>query len=326
MSAVAALCVLLLQGAQKESWKPFFMPGGYSVQAPAPMKAIDRALLDTPTHPESRYWVGITSAAVYVTALEVVYEKDLKDAPPMRALAMFVGGVLEPKGVLRSQRDILLNGWPGLEIEYTDGADRSRFRAYVLGNTIFQAGVGWPDGKPAPAEADRFLSSMLTPDKLGRGPQKTVGPEFAVHELPGGKISLRLPGTPDTSHVETQWPTAKVVVTRHVAGYGDRVFSCAYLDVPDEAIQELVDDEDAILEKLTDEMLSATPAKGRKLAKRTMGKINVLTATAKIKYLTMRADTFRRGNRIYTVYMVAPEFLVNGDEGKAFFDSIKLLD
>ncbi|HVT11593.1 MAG TPA: hypothetical protein VHE55_04955 [Fimbriimonadaceae bacterium] len=317
------LLILLATQAKSDPWKTAFLPGGYSIQAPGPVKSMDK-LTEMP--PGTRGWM-VLADAIYTVALDATV--DLKEAPADQILAANVNEAVGKTGTLTGEKDLILNGWPGIEAEFvSDDAFHGRVRAYVVGSTVFMAGVQWEKDEPA-ANVTRFLGSMMTPDKAGRGPLKHAGPDFAEYKLEGTALTVRLPGKPEKSEYQIGTPDHPNKGIRFEADYGNRIFSCIYSDIPkdaDEAGQVLADHEEEVRQQLNDEFMGAVPAaKERHDATYDFEGHKVLSSTAKVKQgFRVRIDSLLVDRRIYALISVCPQALSESDEIKGFFKSIKL--
>src|SRR5947207_3022152 len=149
-SLIAAALILSSQGDPIE-WKVATLPGGYAIDAPRP---ITRHA--TSTDPGSGIvtdlWTATDWGHVYVIGLSKFPPGSQQNLPAHQLLAsVALGWLKEEKSVIRAQRDLILKGWPGIEVEFVSPiGTNARFRAYIIGDILFQAGVTHTGSKPSP--------------------------------------------------------------------------------------------------------------------------------------------------------------------------------
>lgn len=328
MAIIPILAILAAQ-AKPDPWKPAFLPGGFSIQCPGPVKRIVPGDGDEPMPPGYQGWMVSYKDAVFAITLGTTQE--IKQNPPDQLLAGTEFGLLEGDGTITAQKDILLNGWTGVEFDFSfPSGVHGTSRAYVVGGSIVQAAVEWPGAEPA-ADVSRFLGSMMTPDKAGRGPYKHAGPDLADYKLEGAKLTVRLPAKPARSEVQIGTPEIPGKLIRFTASYGNRQYLCVYTDMPTELIdliepgQEPADHEEEMLQDVNDSAMTTMTPHGRHDLTYLLGKHKVLSSTAKMAHGGMvRVDSFVDGTRVYSLMSLTPEVLGETDEVKGFFKSMKL--
>lgn len=327
--AILSILVLLASQAKTDPWRPVFLPGGFSVQCPGPVKRIVPGDGEEPMPPGFQGWMVLYKNAIFAITLGTTQET--KQTPPDQTLSTAQFGLLEGDGTITAQKDILLNGWTGVEFDFSyETGVHGRSRAYVVGGSIVQAAVEWTDAEPA-ADVSRFLGSMMTPDKAGRGPFKHAGPDLADYKLEGARLTVRLPAKPAKSEIAIGTPEIPGKLFRFTAAYGNRQYLCVYTDMPKELTdliepgQEPADHEEEMLQDVNDSAMTSMTPHGRHDMTYFLGKHKVLSSTAKMGHGGMvRVDSFRDGTRIYSLMALIPEVLGETDEVKGFFKSMKL--
>ncbi len=318
--------VLLYGQIHAEEWKTAFLPGGYSVSAPSPLKVMDLRLIGEDAPEGCRYWVTLYKSCSFVVMVGNS-KPPSPPIPPDQVLANMVAGAVIPHGGnLRAQQDLVKNGWPGIEFDYVDSKGiHGRSRSYVVKNTYFQACVCSLGSDPPSDLTAKFLDSMSTADSAGRGPLKVAGPTFSPFQLQGANASARFPSQPELSDTTFGPKDHPIKMHRFSSAYGNRSYGFVYADLPDDAVEQLQDHEEDILDMLNSESIAAFEGKSRKDRFYNLGQVRVLSSTAKAgPFGAVRVDTFIKGKRMYSALAAAPEVLINGDEVKSFFDSIKL--
>ncbi|MFI5386309.1 MAG: hypothetical protein ACHQ50_09335 [Fimbriimonadales bacterium] len=328
MSQLIALALWITLQTPIDNWKTIVLPGGYSVDAPCELVEVSKGLGEETMPAGCRMWLGLDSGAAYTVLVGKMSPEETAKTAPDRVLSNVVFGMLESrvKGEIRAQRDILFNGWPGIEVEVVGNPSlRAKTRTFVIRDTILQLAAIWKEPGFAPAGLSRFLDSMLIPKSAGRGPQQSAGPSFTICSLPEGKISVRLPSKPErTVHTFGSQDHPGTMI-RFEADYGNRMYICAYFDLPDEAMADLADHERDLLQTVNGNAIEAAKGKGQHDVTYDFEKHTVLSSTAKLAGGGLaRVDSFVRDNRVYLLMVEAPEPLMQTDEVKLFFSSIKL--
>lgn len=317
MTPLIALSVLAAfhQAAVKPQVTSF--PPGFSLVAPAPVKRADS---EPGTPKGARYWSAATAEGGFAIYVQTLSEAEVASTPPDQVLAAMAAGLIQ-SGRIESQRDLVLNGWPGIEVEYSEATLKGRFRGYAVGKNLFGAVALWSKDAKEPNAVKPYLDSMSMSAKLGRGPQKKAGPDLGLYKLEGAGMSVKLPALPVRS--ETHFGPRQILMIRFASRYGNRSFVAMYADLPEEPGQEIAGHEREILDAVTAEMIEASKGSARQDRVMTRGSVEVLSTTAQIAPNgSLRIDSFFKGKRLYSLLAVGPTGYATSDEVKEIFDSI----
>ncbi len=158
----ALLCTALAAAFQGNGWKEYAYPqDGFSVSAPVtPKMEREKAQSAAGGNVELHYY-GITLAgdSGFMVVVSPVLPNDQRS--PQQILAEAKTGAVESvNGKLISETAVSLGGNPGIQIEFEAGDHHSRNRYYVVGKKLYQLAALAPQGKPIPADTDKFFGSF----------------------------------------------------------------------------------------------------------------------------------------------------------------------
>jgi hypothetical protein len=315
---LAALALGMI--GQKPSKAPTqyqFAPGFFVTLPAAPNKL--------PAEGTKVWQVKVPGQGVYIIGAFSVKEKGKQPPTDQLLAAMAAGTVSSSGGRVVEQRDLVLQGWPGLEIKIrsAEGGFTSWTRNYVVKEMGFQvcAVSVRPDGQMPGMKA--VFDSVRLPG--GVGPVKVAGPEFLPFTFPDTGVSVMLPGTPKTS-LEPM-PGNPYGLSLHVAttDYGNRTYFFAYEDVPDAAKEEVTPERlPQTLDGMNQEMIAGVKGKLVKRSTYTLHGISIKSAefTAPEDGYGRVASFYSEG-RIYILLVTVPGALKGAPELATFFGSIK---
>ncbi len=155
----------LVTNAGEDTWKLFTSPAaGFAVKMPGlpieQMQTVKTAAGNVEVHVFS---VELEKPPVsYVVSYSALPESAVKPGSEAKRLDNARdGAVASTKGTLKSQRRILLQNYPGRELEIDLPKERRvRTRIYAVGNRLYQLLVIGPAGAKDATEAKRFLESF----------------------------------------------------------------------------------------------------------------------------------------------------------------------
>lgn len=318
ISALAGLVVL--QGA----WKTYPLGPGFSLDFPTPPQAVSNG--GQKTEPGAGTWLAIHQER---NSVVFGYEPLRKGetAPADEILRNSLYGVIDSfKGRLTAQRDLVLNGWPGVEFRVSNGDGMHAVgRTYVLKEGIAFLQMASLSSKALDAPSTKFFASFKLPTQLEKGPLQKAGPEFKPYPLGSTGVTVAFPKSPKVEDVDLPG-RPKRVMHRHSAEYTNRAFVAATMDIP----QEMLDTLDQ--EKL-DQLVSAMHAD----LVRSLNGTNVQNGPAKLADRDVlrstfdigngrgyaRAETLVLGHRAVTFFVVVPAPLAKAPEIETFFASAK---
>ena len=156
----ALLCTALAY--QSNGWKEYAYPqDGFSVSAPVtPKMEREKAQAAVGGNVELHYY-GITLAdnSGFMVVVSPLLPNDQRS--PQQVLADAKQGAVDSvNGKPIAESSVSLDNNPGIQIEFEAGDHHSRNRYYVVGRKLYQLAALAPQGKPIPADTDRFFSSF----------------------------------------------------------------------------------------------------------------------------------------------------------------------
>src|ERR1051326_7116997 len=107
--AITPILALLFAKAIQDPWKPAYLPGGYSVLCPRPVKRMGQAPGEEKLPPGTKGWTVETENTLYVIGIESHDQPPTE--PPDRLLAAAAWAVIRD-GDIGAEKDLMLNGWP----------------------------------------------------------------------------------------------------------------------------------------------------------------------------------------------------------------------
>ena len=297
--------------------------GGFSVALPS-----QPDLQTGPNIPAGyRAWSATDGTSPYVFSLTEVKAEDAKAAPDA-LLAQCVAGILSSgKGLITGERDILFDGWPGVEIRYRQAANlEGRLQAFVVKNHIVNLVVTHPLGSAEPDSATRFFSSVKLPSDVEKGALTQPGPELAKFDLDGSGFSAKVPKGVRSGPIKIgDGPTA-VEMHRFATAYLNRVYMGVVIDPPANASKDLDNDTtgkpaqavNASIASLFGQTVTKTDSKDTSLGKDWTADFELGHA------LVGHLETYIRNNHTYSLLAIVPASLMQSDEVKGFFESVTL--
>ncbi|MEZ0327232.1 MAG: hypothetical protein ACAH95_15140 [Fimbriimonas sp.] len=320
MFAVTALVplVILAQG-----WKTHTIADGLSMTLPSPPITMDVKIED---NPGANTWASIHPDGSSIIIGYFPIQPSQKEMPRDELMAAFLSGHLEGDIELVKQRDIALNGWPGLEYVTKEEDTPVLSRLYVTGKSMYYVAVTSETEKGIAPIAQKIFASLKFPSSMAKGPELKPGPTFTPFSL-SDSVKIGFPKEPKKEKIPMPENELKLVMDRSSTSYGNRVFAAGVVQIPDDKMDEVASESLApILGSVNEELV--TSLKGKPLVTRSykLGGVEVMSQTflSGDKFLWGRVDTFLHGKRVYTVFTFLPAAAKAGPEVEEFFKSIQI--
>jgi hypothetical protein len=147
---------------QGSGWKEYAYPqDGFSVSAPVtPKMEREKTQSAAGGNVELHYYgIPLADNSGFMVVVSPVLPNDQR-SPQQLLVDAKAGAVDSVNGKLISETPVSLGSNPGIQIEFEAGDHHSRNRYYVVGRKLYQLAALAPQGKPIPADADRFFGSF----------------------------------------------------------------------------------------------------------------------------------------------------------------------
>ena len=313
MPALLALCLL------QTAWTTHSFPPGFSIDLPEP--PIEMEPPGAP--PGSRLWVSIQPGNRSIVVGWFPLNKGEK-APPDAILANTLAGSAKgAKSRVVGEKDVLLNGWPGVEFRMKSPAVFAAGQSYVVDDAILQVALNnlTEKGVDAPA-AKLFASLKLAPTKP-KGPLTKPGPEMKRHPIGESGLSVELPKPPKVEDVPLEGDPNRIL-HRFTAPYMTRLFAAAYLDMPKEVNLDDPNQADQILGAVNADVVKSMKGKNVKDEPTTLaGHPGLRTTLTFGDGGYQRIETILYEGRIITLFARVPAYLAKSPQIEGFFASAK---
>ena len=164
LAKVFCLTALLCTAFAYESngWKEYAYPqDGFSISAPiTPKIEREKAQAAVGGNVELHYYgIALADNSGFMVVVSPVLPNDPRS--PQQILADAKQGAVDSvSGKLISESPVSFANNPGIQIEFETGDHHSRNRYYVVGRKLYQLAALAPQGKPIPADTDRFFGSF----------------------------------------------------------------------------------------------------------------------------------------------------------------------
>jgi hypothetical protein len=327
MPLLAAALLLSFAGGTPEissqrgkvaTWKPSSIGSGIRVDFPVPPER--QTVEDEDLGIKVDAWQAVHQGKILFSAVHQVIPSRLT-GPPDEWLAESQNSALEGD-TLTAQKDILINGWPGLAFRArTAGGGIILGHAVVVKERLVILRVQGPSSS-VDAPANRFFTSLRLPSSLGRGSQVTAGPLWQRHSLSASRISAEFPTPPGDIL------TAEGIKRVATARYGNRVFNVFYDQHPAATPGESMSPGQAIdaLKRTNEEAVASFG--GQKPQSRLIDtpdgkRWRTTFVNAEGTYFG-QSDTFSLHGRTIRLMAVVPLCLAKSPELDRFFSSVKI--
>lgn len=319
------LAALALGGALQQKPAPplktYKLPIGVSVDLPSkPEETTDG------DEKEMRTFECETENAVYFVFSTKIPEEEYKAQPPDQQLGYYALGFAgEASGKLLRYKDVLLKGWPGLEL-MVELPDKTVMwsRLFLVDKSLVQILISYASKEGPPPFSIQTLDSLKLL-KSKKGPVEGCVLEFKKLEIVGAPIQLEFPGKAKDEPLETG-KDESMTMHRYRHERDLRTFIFAYGTLPDEAMEGApADAAEQVRRAVLDSMLQQFNAK--EIDTETVSQDGHEWLKAKFRVnplITGRADIALADGRLYTLLSIGPEPWVKSSEFLRFFDSVKL--
>lgn len=272
------------------------------------------------TEAGARVWTFMDRHATYLVESYTGKTKDELAMTPDAVLEATIEGICEPAGnpMIKKQRDILLNGWPGLEDVIVDDSGALSVRVLFVEKTTYTLAVVYPPSNGRPAGAETFLNSLTIVPPPPAGPQKSPGPTFQPFAPPGSDFEIGEPSKPEPEKITLE---SGAFLYRYSATYGNRTYVAAYTDALRDAPSGVL--RDSVRDEILD-ALKAKPVKPPDQVTRGNLTFDNVEFTAD-KGLGGRVNVTEKGRRVYALMVVYPVGHAGSPDVDAYLDSFKLL-
>lgn len=266
------------------TWKTYPL-GGVILQLPGPPRTVANEY-------DTRVWATETENLGETVVLTSSPMTPF-DSPPLTLAMTVQGGAGGYRGKLVAQRDLVLNGWPGIEgrVE-SEGMPTARIQAFRVKDRLFVV-LSTLDEK----SNDRIFGSIALAARFGKGPQGQAGPVWRRAALGGLSVEL-----PDEATVEAD---------RLTGSYANRAYTLSVSKLDPKRAN-----------------LAALEANGAKAGKTEAGILGDAASeraegSAVEGKMTFRAESATVDGRTVTLTAFVPTSLRDAPEVKRFFGSFR---
>ena len=283
---------------------------------------------------DSQLWIFSLGATVFEVEVMPNYEKGEPGITPDRAMAEYISGTLQEakRASIKRQRDITINGWPGLDdllaLEMkVEGNFAMLEKTYAVAGSLYSVSVMYASEFGRPASAEPFLNSLEIKAAAKAGPLTTPGPTFTPFAPTGGGFTIGMPSTPIEEEVPLSKGDKKSLLHRFTALYGNRAYIANYVAFPPEAPEMTQDEKNQILAMLVDTVVKGMEAKavGQPTTIRHDDLEIVTVECARPDGVVCRVQATVAQRRIFVMVMACPAGHAGAPDIDTFFNSFKLL-
>jgi hypothetical protein len=328
MAAALIIATLAICQAQEPqiSFQAYPLPIGLTVSLPDKPEA-----LKTEKGENRKAFVSEAPDGLYFVSHAPIDAGDLKTLPPDQLIAAYIFGAMgdDPDKHLTRYSDVLLDGWPGIEIAIDDTKESKTIwsRCYELNGHMVETGVVYDTGN-VPSGAKDFFASLKQTDMPKYGPVASNQFTFMHIEPDGVPIRLDFPG--DVQEEKTDLGKDDYKMTVHDFNYSRdmRTFDFTYLDLPDGSAEAIpADGAEDIRQHALDALMKNLGADKDSSTTEERDGNDWLTARFHIKSAGYgRADILYLKGRVFALFAVGPEPWQDSPEYKRFFDSVEIKD
>lgn len=312
--------LLALQGA----WKTYPLGPGFRVDMPNPPQAISNGGVKVDAGAGSWFSLHQERNSV-VFGYEPLKKGETTSSDEILRNSLY--GVIDSfKGRLTAQRDLVLDGWPGVEFRVSNGDGMHAIgRTYVLKEGIVFLQMASLSATALNAPSTKFFASLKLPAAAGKGPVKVAGPEFKPYPLGTTGITVDFPKVPKAEDIDLPG-TPKRTMRRHSAEYMNRAFVAATMEIPQEMLETLDQEKlDQLVSAMHADLVRSLNGANAQNGPAKLGDRDTLRTTFDIGNGKgyARAETLVLGHRTVTLFVVVPAPLAKSPEIDTFFASAK---
>jgi hypothetical protein len=305
--------------------QPFSLPFGVSATLPAKPEEDKEGDKGS----DRKSFLSVSSDALYYVSDTPVDAKEKAALPPDQQLAVYIYGALESLegSKLTSYSDILLDGWPGVEIKVDDAKGEREIwsRVYDMNGHIIELGTIYEkDNGPSPDAATVLNSLKQDKPKYGPLTSSTIG--FANVEPDGMPFHVDFPDAAKDEPQSFDADGDKITVHHYNYVRDMRLFDFSYMDLPSGYTEGMPSDGpeqirngalSSVMKGLHGDIDSSTTQQ--------RDGNDWLTAQFHVKgYGVGRADVLYLNGHIFTLVAIGPEPWMDAPEFKRFFDSFEV--
>lgn len=218
--------ILFAATQSRTDWVEQSFDGGFKTSAPVVLQKAPQGIAD-PGVARADMWQASSGGIDYL-----VMTSDLKDPESITTAEAFTGivtGLFKRPGVtIQGQRDLLLQGCPGLAMKGgRKGGKVASLHLFRSGDSIATFVAAYPAAESAPDVVVRFFASVKLPKK---GTLTEPGPEMTRYPLGDSGISAMFPTKPEAHDI----PLATIngepqTLHGYVANYAFRAYIVGYI-------------------------------------------------------------------------------------------------
>ncbi len=263
--------------------------------------------------------------SAYVAMTGVAKEEE-QTTPDAQLFELIEGFAESAEGKIVKQKDVLLNGWQGIEavVNSTDQIT-GIVRGFVVGRRFYMLTTTWPTKQTQPKDCLTFMDSFKLPKDTAKGPFTVAGPAWRTYTFKDLKISGIFPAaaTEATLNLPNDQGTTTMQQVKTV--FGNRRYAISESDLHTQPPYEGMDDE-KFLKALTNATLTNMDGKVRKQSWLTVGgtkwyRTEVVDAEHQ---RSSRLDIACHGKDTFLVIADVPTALYPSEEVTKFFGAVKV--
>ncbi len=309
---LASLAFLALS---QTAWKPYTL-GGFGIQLPSP--PVDASL---PSVKDTRSWRSMHNKLnAIVFGISTINDPKALENPDQILAASVAGTSASDPGELVSEKDILVDGWPG--VDYLIHSDTGIFynvRSMIIGDKMVQILVtGFSEAAVKPPLTRATASFTL--GSTAKGPQTVAGPSFLRQTLgaSGAVIDLPRPPKEESAPFNDKVP---MILHRFSSFYENRDYLVVYADIPDAASAK-EGDFDQLIQGANDSLVDTvhgTPTPSTDIVLDGSPGIRTIAKIGDAGLIRIETTIYK--DRLYSLVSVAPACCKDSAEIKRFFAS-----
>jgi hypothetical protein len=229
------------------------------------------------------------------------------------------------KATLTAQRDMVLNGWEGLEFQGSTPSGTVWGRVFRVDHSLVELAIGVA-GTKFPFGSRKFLDSLQLPKGVPNGPHNTVGPTFTIYPLAELELQASFPKKPTRDSMLYGSGDNAIPLVRYQAAYGDRLFVVVGFNVPSQALGRVTPDQiDALLSEAASGIAKSLNMNILKQKKSEIGGTRGLSAELTGYDFAARVQATYVNGRVKVAFALAPQAIYPSEEIEKFFGSISVL-